>query len=357
MKTLVQIIFICSTILSTITLTSCKKDACEGVTCQNGGTCNNGSCNCPDGYEEEFCQTKTQNSIDLDINLNTTSGNAPLDVTATAVVKSGNVSSYTWDFGDGSSALQGSSASHKYTRSGTFTITLKAEGKYNSTGTATKSITVNTPPVPPLAKFSISPDNNIIANKTSAYFSNLSTGTITANQWDFGTGESTSSASSPSYVFKKEGTKTIKLVATGPLGSNTTTQTIMVHAMPPTCNNYADGSSQSESKIRSIRNGGTLKTGKLTVQNDYGSTVKIELFHSDEWLNGKYTPFNGYYWSINGSATNVLTLQSTSLGIGNDWGIKATFSNGTESCIRNIGSIATYSANNGFTVKITNIYN
>jgi hypothetical protein len=50
MKTLVQIIFICSTILSTITLTSCKKDACEGVTCQNGGTCNNGSCNCPDGY-------------------------------------------------------------------------------------------------------------------------------------------------------------------------------------------------------------------------------------------------------------------------------------------------------------------
>ncbi|MCB0601736.1 MAG: calcium-binding EGF-like domain-containing protein [Saprospiraceae bacterium] len=39
---------------------SCKKaDPCEGVTCQNDGVCVDGSCQCPTGWEGEFCQTRT----------------------------------------------------------------------------------------------------------------------------------------------------------------------------------------------------------------------------------------------------------------------------------------------------------
>jgi hypothetical protein len=40
----------------TVIYTSCKKDPCKGVTCQNGGACNNGSCSCPTGYSGTYCQ-------------------------------------------------------------------------------------------------------------------------------------------------------------------------------------------------------------------------------------------------------------------------------------------------------------
>ena len=37
--------------------TSCSKDACSGVTCQNGGTCSGGNCTCTTGYEGTSCET------------------------------------------------------------------------------------------------------------------------------------------------------------------------------------------------------------------------------------------------------------------------------------------------------------
>jgi len=40
-----------------ITYTSCTKDACKDVTCQNGGTCSGGNCTCPTGYEGTSCET------------------------------------------------------------------------------------------------------------------------------------------------------------------------------------------------------------------------------------------------------------------------------------------------------------
>ncbi|MCB0657059.1 MAG: calcium-binding EGF-like domain-containing protein [Saprospiraceae bacterium] len=46
--------------LFSLLLTQCKKaDPCEGISCQNDGTCVDGSCQCPTGWEGEFCQTKT----------------------------------------------------------------------------------------------------------------------------------------------------------------------------------------------------------------------------------------------------------------------------------------------------------
>jgi len=37
--------------------TSCSKDKCSGVTCNNGGTCSNGTCTCVTGYEGATCDT------------------------------------------------------------------------------------------------------------------------------------------------------------------------------------------------------------------------------------------------------------------------------------------------------------
>ncbi len=42
---------------STVVYTSCTKDECKGVTCQNGGTCSGGTCTCPSGVGGANCET------------------------------------------------------------------------------------------------------------------------------------------------------------------------------------------------------------------------------------------------------------------------------------------------------------
>lgn len=336
----------------------CKPDnPCDLITCQNGGTCNNGRCKCPEGYEGEFCEIISRNDIDVEININTTSGNAPLNITVSAVVKSGDVTSFTWDFGDGSAPKQGSSLTYTYTRKGTFIINLTAMGKYNSVKTVSKTVTVNET-LPPNASFSFSPLTNIIADKTFVNFTNLSTGTISNYYWTLGANETTSTLTNPSYRFNREGAKSIILIASGPLGQSTKTQTLTVHAMNPTCNNYNDGSSQSETKIRNIRSTGSLRTGKLTFHNDYNNvTAKVQVFHSDEWLNTSYEPFANTVWNFNAGQKSSLGYNSGTLIVGNDWGIRVTFSDGSVSCIRNIQSVSTYSTTEGFVIKSSTVYN
>lgn len=42
---------------SAITYTSCNKDECKDVVCQNGGSCLEGTCSCATGYEGTNCET------------------------------------------------------------------------------------------------------------------------------------------------------------------------------------------------------------------------------------------------------------------------------------------------------------
>jgi len=47
----------------TVLYTSCTKDECKDVTCQNGGTCSGGTCTCPTGYEGTSCETKSRDKF------------------------------------------------------------------------------------------------------------------------------------------------------------------------------------------------------------------------------------------------------------------------------------------------------
>jgi len=46
-----------------IVFTSCNKQNCSMVTCQNGGACSDGKCTCPAGYSGILCEVKARTAI------------------------------------------------------------------------------------------------------------------------------------------------------------------------------------------------------------------------------------------------------------------------------------------------------
>ena len=232
-----------------------------------------------------------------------------------------------------------------------------------STGEKSKELQLQIQPraIPPIAKWDYSPKDGIIADKTLVRFINLSTGTFLISSWFFESyngGTGTSTETNPSYIFNTEGDKLVRLYVKGSIGeSPITSQSIKVHAMPPSCKNYNDGSTQSSSKITQLRSAG-LKMGRIQFNNNYNNvTAKIELYHPDDWQAGRYTAYANSFWGpYNPSATSgYLGNGTTAYTISNDWGVKVIFSDNSESCIRSLNSVATYQ-NNIFLVKSSTIY-
>lgn len=122
----------------------------------------------------------------------------------------GDVTSYSWDFGDGSPITDQNSVgnpSHVYPAGGTYTVTLTASGAGGSNSyTAQVSVTA-----PVNAMFSASPDTT---SPLMVQFTNESTGPVVASSWDFGDG-TTSAETSPSHTYAAGGTYTVTLTVTG----------------------------------------------------------------------------------------------------------------------------------------------
>jgi PKD repeat protein len=151
----------------------------------------------------------------------TTTGVAPL---ALNFINSstGNVTSYKWTFGDGTTSTAQSPA-HTYSAAGTYTVSLTATGPGGSnTQTRSNYISVSGTATAPVAAFT--------ANKTSGtapvavQFTSTSKGTISSHAWKFGDG-TTSTAQNPIKTYSVPGTYTVSLTVTGNAGSNTKTMT------------------------------------------------------------------------------------------------------------------------------------
>jgi hypothetical protein len=50
--------FLTISAFSAVLYTSCSKDACKDVVCNNGGTCSGGNCTCPTGWLGTHCETR-----------------------------------------------------------------------------------------------------------------------------------------------------------------------------------------------------------------------------------------------------------------------------------------------------------
>lgn len=115
-----------------------------------------------------------------------------------SVLASGTLTGFTWDFGDGSSAVQQNPV-HQYLNPGTYTATLSVRSDGNCNATVSKTVVVNYLPV---ANFSI---NNVCSGfaATPLNLSTIREGAM-RYEWDFGDGY-TSDLPAPTHTYNGHG--------------------------------------------------------------------------------------------------------------------------------------------------------
>jgi PKD repeat protein len=157
--------------------------------------------------------------IQSDFTANLRSGVAPLSVDFSSQ-ETGDVTGWSWAFGDGSTNNTRDSITHIYTNPGTYTVSLTVTGPLGSnTRTKTGYITVGSTTPPLQAEFSASSKTGTVPR--SVRFRDRSSGSIVSWLWDFGDGI-TSTEQSPTHIYSLPGNYTVKLTVTDANNSSKT---------------------------------------------------------------------------------------------------------------------------------------
>jgi PKD repeat protein len=126
---------------------------------------------------------------------------------------------WTWDFGDGTSGT-GPTVSHRYTRGGTFTVTLRVSTDATLSATSSRQITVASTLPAGSASFTASPTDPRVGD-TVFFNATASTATGGTYAWDFGDG-STATGVTTTHVFTQARTFVVTLTVTNSLGQTAT---------------------------------------------------------------------------------------------------------------------------------------
>jgi PKD repeat protein len=144
---------------------------------------------------------------------------------------SGNITSWLWNFGDGTSSTQQNPVK-RYTSGGNYpvTLTVSTSTGQQSINAHTVSVTTATPGSPPVsAAFAISPSTAAV--RANVAFTDQSTGSPTSWQWNFGDG-SFSSAQNPTHAYNTQGSYGVSLTVFNASSSSTTSHVVTI--LPPT---------------------------------------------------------------------------------------------------------------------------
>lgn len=139
---------------------------------------------------------------------------------ASSVALDGQISRYSWDFGDGNTAV-GISISHLYADPGSYVVTLTVQasnGQSDSTSQQVEVLESPTPNQPPVADFSFEPSSPKASDEV--HFTDASNdrdGQLKAWKWEFGDGN-VSQEQNPVHRFEQAGEFTVHLLVTDDQG-------------------------------------------------------------------------------------------------------------------------------------------
>ncbi len=174
------------------------------------------------------------------ITSNAREGKAPLAITFDSASSTGEISSFSWSFGDGATS-DTSNVDHLYTIAGTYTTKLTVSDTSGNTSVATtvisvtEGVPVDTPP-----RAVISSSTALGQSPLSVSFngggSSAPDSEITNYQWEFGDGSS-ATGSDISHVFIKTGTFSTTLTVTNSAGLTDSVSTPVIVTSPPPAEN------------------------------------------------------------------------------------------------------------------------
>lgn len=143
-------------------------------------------------------------------------GCAPLSICFTDT-SSGNPTSWSWDFGDGSTSTE-QSPCHMFAAAGTYEVCLTVTNSYGS-DTDCSVVTLNAAPA---ADFTA--NRSYACLNQPVAFTDLSSGNPFTYSWNFGDG-GTSSIANPEHTYTQQGTFTVSLTVSNSCGSDSETKT------------------------------------------------------------------------------------------------------------------------------------
>ncbi|HLP13925.1 MAG TPA: PKD domain-containing protein [Flavobacteriales bacterium] len=141
----------------------------------------------------------------------------------------GDMLTYNWDFGDGTTSTLAGPHTHTYNTAGTYVVSLTVTG-FCGTSTITHTVTVNPYPVAAFTPLPVSGCAPLVVN-----FTNTSTPGATSYTWAFGTGSAPATSTAynpPAVTYSTPGTSNVTLTVNALGCISTTTATITINPIP-----------------------------------------------------------------------------------------------------------------------------
>ena len=199
----------------------------------------------PRAYDDrgayEFQSGGTQNGPTAALTVSPASGTAPLSVTADAsgsTPGSAPISSYSFNFGDGSTTGPQSSptATHTYQSAGSYTVTVTVTDGNGLTATATRNVSVSAQQQNgPTAALSVSPASGTAPLQVTADASGSTAGSTPISSYSFDFGDGTKTGPQPgataTHTYQSAGSYTVTVTVTDGNGlTATATRNVSVSA-------------------------------------------------------------------------------------------------------------------------------